>query len=99
MLEQMRKVQILHQKDLAHGFGEVYLPSALDRKLPQAGKEWKWQYVFPAAVLSIDPRSGSKRRHHFHEGLVSREITLAVKRSGIAKRATSHRFRHSFATH
>ena len=99
LLEHLRKVRILHDKDLARGFGSVYLPNALDRKLPGAEREWKWQYVFPSATMSIDPRSGSKRRHHAHEGSVGREISAAVKRSGIAKRATSHSFRHSFATH
>jgi site-specific recombinase XerD len=64
-----------------------------------AGAEFRWQYVFPSAKLSIDPRSGVTRRHHAHEGSVSREITEAVRRSGITKRATSHSFRHSFATH
>ena len=95
----LEKVRRLHEKDLADGFGTVYLPHALDRKLPNAEREWKWQYVFPSSVFSVDPRSGAKRRHHAHEGSVSREITRAVKRSGIDKRATSHSFRHSFATH
>ena len=97
--EHLEKVRRLHEKDVASGFGSVYLPDALDRKLPNAAKEWKWQYVFPSSQMSIDPRSGTKRRHHAHEGSVSRAITGAVKRSGIAKRATSHSFRHSFATH
>lgn len=95
-LERVRK---LHDRDLADGFGAVYLPHALERKLPEAARQWKWQYVFPAAVRSVDPRSGVTRRHHAHEGSVSRAITLAVARSAIAKRATSHSFRHSFATH
>ena len=99
LFEHLGKVQKLHAKDLASGFGTVYLPDALDRKLPNAAKEWKWQYVFPSSQFSVDPRSGAKRRHHTHEGSVSREITAAVKRSGISKRATSHSFRHSFATH
>ena len=70
----------------------------MEKKLPNAAKEWKWQYVFPSGKLSVDPRSGVKRRHHTHEGTLSREITDAVRRSGIQKRATSHSFRHSFAT-
>ncbi len=61
--------------------------------------EFCWQYVFPSAKISIDPRSGAKRRHHAHEAAVSRAITMAVRQSGIRKRATSHSFRHSFATH
>lgn len=92
-------VQRLHEKDLSQGFGRVYLPDALERKLRDAAADWIWQYVFPSAILSVDPRSGTKRRHHLHEGSVSREITAAVKRSGVTKRATSHSFRHSFATH
>ncbi len=94
-----KKIRRLHEKDLAIGFGSVYLPYALEKKLPNAAKEWKWQFAFPSSQFSVDPRSGIERRHHAHEGSVSREITAAVKRSGIAKRATSHCFRHSFATH
>ena len=97
--QHLEKVRRLHEKDLANGFGRVYMPDALDRKMPNAAAQWVWQYIFPSSALSIDPRSGSKRRHHAHESAVSREITAAVKRSGIAKRATSHSFRHSFATH
>lgn len=99
LLQHLERVRRLHQKDLTNGFGQVQMPFALDRKLPGAAGEWKWQFVFPSAVLSVDPRSGIKRRHHAHEGSVGREITAAVKRSGINKRATSHSFRHSFATH
>jgi len=95
----LEKVQRLHQKDLANGLGAVYLPDALDRKLPGAATRWKWQYVFPSSTLSVDPRSGVKRRHHAHESTISKAVTDAVRRSGIDKRATSHSFRHSFATH
>ncbi len=95
----LESVRVLHQNDLADGFGQVYLPDALEQKLPNAPAEWKWQYVFPSPVHSVDPRSGIKRRHHLHEGSVSRAITQAVRRSKIPKRATSHSFRHSFATH
>lgn len=95
----LEAVRRLHEQDLARGFGKVYLPHALDRKLPAAAAEWRWQYVFPSANLSVDPRSGVRRRHHAHEAAVSRAITAAVRRAGIAKRATSHAFRHSFATH
>jgi integron integrase len=95
----LEKVRRLHEKDLAGGYGAVYLPDALERKLPGAATQWKWQYVFPSATLSIDPRSGVKRRHHAHESTISKAVTEAVRRSGIDKRATSHSFRHSFATH
>jgi integrase len=99
LMAHLERVEELHRKDLAAGLGRVYLPHALDRKLPGAAAEFRWQYVFPSAKLSIDPRSGVKRRHHAHETAVSKAITLAVRRSGITKRATSHSFRHSFATH
>lgn len=95
----LETVRRLHEKDLSRGFGRVYLPNALERKLPNAASEWVWQYTFPSTTMSKDPRTGVIRRHHVHEGSVSREITAAVRRSGIQKRATSHSFRHSFATH
>lgn len=98
LMVHLDRVRILHEKDLAAGFGTVEMPSALARKLPGADRQWIWQYVFPSVCLSVDPRSGVKRRHHTHEGTLSREITDAVRRSGIQKRATSHSFRHSFAT-
>jgi integrase len=75
------------------------LPQALGRKLPAASKDWVWQYVFPSAAISRDWRTGHRGRHHLHEDSVSREITVAVCCSGIAKRATSYTFRHSFAIH
>ena len=99
MLDHLVRVRKLHDRDLEAGFGRVFLPHALDRKLPSAAADWLWQYVFPSANLSVDPRSGVKRRHHAHETSVSRAVTAAVRRSKIAKRATSHSFRHSFATH
>jgi site-specific recombinase XerD len=77
----------------------MYLPHALARKFPNAATEWKWQYVFPSSRLSVDPRSGNKRRHHAHEAAVSRAITTAVRKTGITKKASAHTFRHSFATH
>jgi len=98
LLRHLERVRVLRQQDLARGYGAAFLPTALAVKLPGAGQEWKWQYVFPAANLSVDPRSGSKRRHHTQEGSVGREISQAVKRAGLTKRATSHSFRHSFAT-
>ena len=97
--EHLGRVRQLHADDLAAGRGRVYLPDALERKLPAAAAEWAWQYIFPAAVVSRDPRSGERRRHHAHEAAVSRALTAAVRRSGIAKRATCHSLRHSFATH
>jgi integron integrase len=70
--EHLARVKILHEKDLADGFGEVYLPEALERKYPQAAREWGWQYAFPSGRLSEDPRSQKKRRHHLHELILQR---------------------------
>jgi integron integrase len=96
---QLAAVRRQHQKDLLAGFGCVYLPDALERKLPGAATEFGWQYVFPSAKLSVDPRGGATRRHHAHESAVSKAMTDAVRAAGLDKRATSHSLRHSFATH
>lgn len=96
---QLEIARALHEKDLAQGYGAVYLPFALEQKYPRAATEWKWQYVFPADQFSCDPRSGQVRRHHIGEQSVQRAVKLAAARIGITKRVTPHTLRHSFATH
>lgn len=103
-IEQQLKVQVssvenIHQEDLRNGFGEVYLPYALERKFPNAKKETKWQYLFPANNISTDPRSGIQRCHHIHEGTFGRNIKQAARKANVHKRVTLHIFRHSYATH
>jgi len=95
----LERVKLIHEKDLADGHGEVYLPQALSRKYPDAAKEWRWQYVFPSTKISRDPRTDLTRRHHMDPSSLDRAIKRAVKLAGITKRVTSHTFRHSFATH
>jgi integron integrase len=92
-------VRTLHERDLADGFGAVYLPHALAKKYPRAECEWKWQYLFPASQRSIDPRSGVERRHHLDGSCVRKAVTRAVRGANIQKKASCHTLRHSFATH
>lgn len=89
----------LFEDDKAKGRAAVYLPDALDRKYPNAAVDWPWQYIFPSGSYSIDPRSGEERRHHMDEKLLQRAVKKALQASGLAKLATPHTFRHSFATH
>jgi integron integrase len=93
------KVQALHMEDLSNGYGAVFMPMALDRKYPNAAKDWAWQYVFPSIKLSVDPRAKIIRRHHADEKTVQRGVKKAVNLAGLTKLATPHTFRHSFATH
>lgn len=95
---QMESCLAQHRKDLAQGHGEVYMPTALNRKFPRAGREAAWQYLFPAAKLSRDPRSNVLRRHHLLDRSVQRAIGAAIREAGIYKQANSHALRHSFAT-
>ncbi|MGH7152199.1 MAG: integron integrase [Planctomycetota bacterium] len=93
------EVRAQHERDLAQGAGWVELPGALGGKLPSAGREWPWQWVFPATRSYVEPETGERRRHHLHETVVQQAVRRGVLAAGIAKRATCHTFRHSFATH
>ena len=96
---QIEQTRHIHRGDLADGLGEVWLPDALQRKFANATREFAWQYVFPAARISVDPRSGVRRRHHLEESAVQRAVKLAVRAAGIERHAGCHTLRHSFATH
>jgi integron integrase len=96
---QLDQARALHARDLAAGGGEVELPGALARKLPEAARHWGWQWVFPAASRYRDPATGVMRRHHLHESVLQRAMHEAVIRAMLTKRATCHSLRHSFATH
>lgn len=94
----LEKVKAQHTIDLAEGRGEVELPFAMERKSPRAPFEWGWQYVFPAAGFSTDPRSGTVRRHHVYETSIQKAIKKAARKAEIHKPVGPHTFRHSFAT-
>jgi integron integrase len=93
------QVKQTFQDDLALGYGAVYLPFALERKYPNAKREWKWQYLFPAKQRSIDPRSKEVRRHHLDDGVLQRSLKQATRSAKIDKNVSCHTLRHSFATH
>jgi len=95
----LQKIKVVHEEDLASGYGEVFLPYALDRKYPNAPKQWGWQYIFPALHRSIDPRSAKERRHHIADSTVQTAMKKAIQKARIFKHGSCQTLRHSFATH
>ena len=95
----LSEVKQQHERDLAKGVGRAVLPFALERKYPKASTDWAWQFVFPASRICRDPRWGPPSRYHLHESVVQKAVTKVVRQAGLTKRASSHTFRHSFATH
>jgi integron integrase len=99
LFRHIEAVRCQHREDIGKGLGRVAMPNALERKCPNAGREWPWQWVFPAPQHYTDRITGEKRRHHLHESVLQRAVRDAVVKAGISKPASCHTFRHSFATH
>jgi integron integrase len=99
LAKHLEVIRAQHEADVRAGAGWLELPWALARKYPRAGREWSWQWIFPATRLYLHRETGQRRRHHLHETVLQRAVKEAVLSSGIPKRATCHTFRHSFATH
>jgi len=93
--EHLTRVRALHERDLANGYGSVFLPHGLERKYPNAKRKWGWQYVFPAKSLSKDPRSGQTRRHHIHQNSLQRAVKAVADLINMDKHITCHTFRHT----
>ena len=97
--EHLKQVKTIHERDLTEGWGRVLLPGALDRKYPNAPKEWRWQWVFPQENRWKNTKTSEEGRHHVHETILQRAVHEAVRKSGVIKHVGCHTFRHSFATH
>jgi len=97
--DHLQHVKRIHDKDVNSGWGRVMIPDAMDRKYPNAPKEWRWQWVFPQENRWKNSRTGEEVRHHIHESIIQKTVPSALRKAGLAKRATCHAFRHSFATH
>jgi len=97
--QHLERVKALHQQDLREGFGRAHLPCALNKKYPNADREWAWQYVFPSKKRSEDPRTGVIRRHHVSESVLQNAVNGAIRAAGVTKAGSAHTLRHSFATH
>ncbi len=96
--EHLKRVKAIHERDLADGWGRVLMPNALDRKYPNASKEWRWQWVFPQENRWKNPKTGEEGRHHVHESIIQKAVNGVARKAGLTKRVTCHTFRHSFAT-
>jgi len=97
--DHLKKVKTIHERDLADGWGRVQMPSAMDRKYPNAPRDWRWQWVFPQENRWRNTKTSEEGRHHIDESLVQKSVRDATTKTGLTKRATCHTFRHSFATH
>lgn len=99
LIRHLSEIRWFHDRDRKDDIGGVWLPDALERKYPNAGKEWAWFWMFPAKSLSVDPLTRVVRRHHIHPASLQKAFYDALRNSGIAKQASVHTLRHSFATH
>lgn len=99
LVDHLKRVKAIHQRDLRQGLGYTYLPPALERKYPHANREWVWQYAFPSSIISLHKETGIRRRFHQSSSTLQKAVRRAAQQAGIAKRVTPHVFRHTFATH